>query len=73
MEMMTSLLMAATYRRAAAMQQWLFNHRDCHAWSIEFSNDGTFTEATCACGDVFESVVIIDISVKVKRKCAQLA
>ena len=70
MDVLTSLLMVATLRKAAALEQWLVNHRACYpAPALEFSDDATFERGRCSCGEVLELTVIISVVPKVIVKC----
>lgn len=69
LDILTSLMFSATLRKAAALEQWLVNHRHCDPRpALEFSDDATFERGNCSCGEVFECTVIIDVVPKVYRK-----
>lgn len=70
MDVLTSLLMAATFKKARVLEQWLIAHRVCYpAPALEFSDDNTFETGHCSCGSVLELTVVIDIVIKEHSKC----
>ncbi len=69
MDVLTSLLMAATFKKARVLEQWLVNHRACYpAPALSFSDDNTFEVGNCSCGSMLELTVIVDVVIKEFKK-----
>lgn len=69
MDILTSLMFSATLRKAAALEQWLVNHRACYPGpAVEFSDDQCFETGRCSCGEEMEITVVIDVIPRVKAK-----
>jgi len=71
MDVLTSLMMSAVFRKAAALEQWLVNHRHCDpAPRLRFIDDNSTNFASCSCGASLQVTVVIGIDVKERTKCA---
>ena len=74
MDILTSLMMSACFRKVAVLEQWLVNHRHCYPGpALEFADDNAFETGRCSCGEELELTVIIDVVPKIKAKPWQLA
>jgi hypothetical protein len=70
MDVLTSLLMGATFKKARVLEQWLVTHRACYpAPALEFSDDNAYETGRCSCGSILELTVVIDLVVKEHTKC----
>jgi len=70
MDILTSLMLRATLRKAAALEQWLTNHRMCYPGAfVEIPDDNLCVTGRCPCGEEIEITVVIDVVPKVKKKC----
>lgn len=70
MDTLTALMLRATFRKAAVLEQWLVNHRHCDpAPQLQFADDSAFETGNCSCGERLELTVLIDVVPKVTPKC----
>lgn len=68
-DILTSLMFTATLRKAACLEQWLVNHKNCYPGPrVAFADDNMFTDAACTCGETLELTVIIDVVPRITTK-----
>ena len=62
MDILGKLLMSAALKKAAALEQWLHNHRACGGpIAVDHSDDSCHVHVACACGALLDLTVVIDV------------